>query len=63
MSHLLLRSNAFKWPGGEGELTFAGNKTTVLSRAQLPGSQDWGEVSVAREKSSSPLSPWNSTRT
>jgi hypothetical protein len=38
-----LRSNAFKWPGGEAELTFGGNKTTILSRAQMPGDQDWAE--------------------
>jgi hypothetical protein len=40
---LALRSNAFKWPGGEAELTFGGNKTTILSRAQMPGDQDWAE--------------------
>jgi len=40
---LTLRSNAFKWPGGEAELTFGGNKTTILSRAQIPGDQDWAE--------------------
>jgi hypothetical protein len=38
----------FKWPGGEEELTFAGNKTTVLSRAQLPGNQDWAEVRLGK---------------
>jgi hypothetical protein len=40
---LTLRSNAFKWPGGEEELTFAGNKTTILSRAQMSGDKDWAE--------------------
>jgi hypothetical protein len=45
---LTLRSNAFKWPGGQEELTFAGNKTTVLSRAQLPGGQDWAEAPLAK---------------
>ncbi len=45
---LTLRSNTFKWPGGEEELTFAGNKTTVLSRAQLPGGQDWAELPVGK---------------
>jgi hypothetical protein len=40
---LTLRSNVFKWPGGEAELTFGGNKTTILSRAQMPGDQDWVE--------------------
>jgi Beta-galactosidase len=45
---LTLRSNAFKWPGGEEELTYAGNKTTVLSRAQLPGDQDWVEKPLGK---------------
>jgi hypothetical protein len=40
---LTLRSNAFKWPGGEAELTFGGNKTTILSRAQMPEGEDWAE--------------------
>jgi hypothetical protein len=40
---LTLRSNAFNWPGGEAELTFAGSKTTMLSRAQTPGDHDWLE--------------------
>ncbi len=47
---LTLRSNAFKWPGGEAELTFAGNKTTVLSRAQMPGDQDWLEKPLGKGK-------------
>ena len=40
---LTLRSNTINWPGGEAELTFGGNKTTVLSRAQMPGDADWAE--------------------
>jgi hypothetical protein len=40
---LTLRNNLFQWAGGEEEFTFAGNKTTVLSRAQMPGDQDWVE--------------------
>ena len=47
---LTLRSNAFKWPGGEEEFTFAGNKTTVLSRAQMPGDQDWAEKPLGKGK-------------
>ena len=47
---LTLRSNTFKWPGGEAELTFGGNKTTVLSRAQMPGEQDWAERTVGKGK-------------
>ncbi len=47
---LTLRSNTFKWPGGEAELTFGGNKTTVLSRAQMPGNQDWAERPLGKGK-------------
>jgi hypothetical protein len=47
---LTLRSNTFKWPGGEAELTFGGNKTTVLSRAQMPGNQDWVERPLGKGK-------------
>jgi hypothetical protein len=45
---LNLRSNVFKWPGGEAELTFSGNKTTILSRAQMPGNQDWVERELGK---------------
>jgi Beta-galactosidase len=45
---LTLRSHAFKWPGGEAELTFGGNKTTILSRAQMPGDQDWAETPLGK---------------
>jgi Beta-galactosidase len=44
---LTLRNYAFKWAGGAEELTFAGNKTTILSRGSDP---DWQEVSVGRGK-------------
>jgi Beta-galactosidase len=47
---LTLRSNAFTWPGGEQELIFAGNKTTVLSRAQMPGGRDWLEQPLGKGK-------------
>jgi hypothetical protein len=47
---LTLRSHAFKWAGGEAELTFGGNKTTILSRAQMPGDQDWVEKPLGKGK-------------
>ena len=47
---LTLRSSTFKWPGGEAELTFGGDKTTVLSRAQMPGEQDWAERPLGKGK-------------
>ena len=45
---LTLRSNRFKWPGGEEELTFAGNKTTILSRAQMSEDKDWAEQPLGK---------------
>jgi Beta-galactosidase len=45
---LTLRSNLFRWPGGEEELTFAGNKTTVLTRAQISGDKDWVEQPLGK---------------
>ena len=45
---LTLRNNQFRWPGGEEEFVFAGNKTTVLSRAQLAGNQDWIEKPLGK---------------
>ncbi len=45
---LTLRSNHFKWPGGEEEFTFAGNKTTILSRAQMSGDKDWAELPLGK---------------
>jgi hypothetical protein len=47
---LTLRSNAFKWAEGEAELIFGGNKTTILSRAQMPGNQDWAEKPLGKGK-------------
>jgi hypothetical protein len=38
----------FKWPDGKEEFTFAGNKTTVLSRAQLSSNANWMEVSLGK---------------
>jgi hypothetical protein len=45
---LTLRSNTFQWPGGEEQLTFAGNKTTILSRAQISGGKDWIEQPLGK---------------
>lgn len=43
---LTIRRNVFKWPEGEEEFVFAGNKTTELNRAQLPSNADWIEMSL-----------------
>jgi Beta-galactosidase len=45
---LTLRDNRFHWSGGEAELTFGGSKTTVLSRAQIPGDQEWQEQPLGK---------------
>ena len=34
---LTLREQSMRFPGGEEQLSFSGNKTTFLSRAALPG--------------------------
>jgi hypothetical protein len=47
---LTLRNYQWTWPGGEDELTFAGNKTTVLSRAQMPGGKLWSETTLGKGK-------------
>ncbi len=47
---LTIRHNAFKWPGGEEHFTFSGNKTTLLSRAELPTSADWTEIPLGNGK-------------
>jgi len=47
---LMLRLNGFAWPGGQEEFIFAGNKTTVLSRAQTPGGRDWLEQPLGKGK-------------
>lgn len=45
---LTLRNNTFKWPGGEENLIYAGNKTTFLSLAQLPGEEHWVEKPLGK---------------
>jgi hypothetical protein len=40
---LTVRDTQFHFPGGDEALSFAGLKTTVLTRATLPNSEDWAE--------------------
>jgi hypothetical protein len=40
---LTLRENRMHWAGGDDAFAFTGMKTTVLSRAELPGGEDWVE--------------------
>jgi len=45
---LTVRDLLFHFPGGEETLNYAGNKTTVLSRAILPNGGDWEERQVGK---------------
>jgi hypothetical protein len=47
---LTLRDYLFHFPGGDERLSFSGNKTTALSRAALPNSEDWIEKSLGSGK-------------
>ena len=45
---LELREQSFHWPERTLNLTYSGMKTTVLSRATLPGNQDWAEQPLGK---------------
>jgi hypothetical protein len=47
---LELREQTFRWAGNPLTLAYGGMKTTVLSRAGLPGGQDWVERSLGKGK-------------
>lgn len=47
---LELRDQTFRWAGAPLTLTYGGMKTTTLSRADLPGGQDWVEKSLGKGK-------------
>jgi hypothetical protein len=47
---LTLRENRMHWPGGDDAFSFKGTTTTVLSRAQLPGGEDWVEKPLGKGK-------------
>jgi hypothetical protein len=38
------------FPGGDEPLSFSGDKTTYLSRATLPGGEDWSEAPLGKGK-------------
>ncbi|MGD0911025.1 MAG: hypothetical protein ABR928_03975 [Terracidiphilus sp.] len=44
------RDQQMQFPGGEEQLVFPGNKTTYLSRAELPNGGQWAEKAVGRGK-------------
>lgn len=45
---LELRDQTFTWAGKPLPLIYGGSKTTILSRAQLPGGEDWMEQPLGR---------------
>jgi hypothetical protein len=47
---LSIRDNSIHFPWGDESLSFTGNKTTVLSRAILPGGEDWIERPLGKGK-------------
>jgi hypothetical protein len=47
---LLLREQTFRWAGSTLALSYGGLKTTVLSRAALPGGEDWMEEPLGKGK-------------
>jgi hypothetical protein len=45
---LELRDETFEWAGDPLHLSYGGLKTTMLSRATLPGNKDWQEVNLGK---------------
>jgi hypothetical protein len=49
-SLLTLRDDILEWPSGKARLIFAGNKTTFLDRASLPGGRTFEEKALGQGK-------------
>jgi Beta-galactosidase len=47
---LNIRDHLMHFPGGDEQLSFPGDKTTYLSRAALPGGEDWSEAPLGKGK-------------
>lgn len=47
---LTVRGNLLKWPGGQALLTYGGEKTTYLDRAELPDGGAWVEKALGKGK-------------
>jgi hypothetical protein len=45
---LELREQQMHWPGGVLHLTYGGDRTTYLTQAQMPGGNQWAEVTLGR---------------
>ncbi len=44
------RDHLMHFPGGDEQIIFSGDKTTYLSRAALPGGEDWAEAPLGKGK-------------
>jgi hypothetical protein len=47
---LSIRDQLIHFPGGDESLSFSADKTTYLSRAVLPGGEDWSEAPLGKGK-------------
>jgi hypothetical protein len=47
---LTIRDQTVQFPGGSEPVSFGGNKTTVLSKAELPNGADWMEKPLGKGK-------------
>lgn len=47
---LEIRYPTFRWAGKPLPLIYGGQKTTILSRAEMPGGKQWAEVTLGRGK-------------
>lgn len=47
---LTIRNQAMQWPGGTLNLTYGGDKTTMLDRASMPGGKLWSETAYGKGK-------------
>jgi len=45
---LNVRDYLMRFPGGDEQLSFSGDKTTFLSRAVLPAGEDWTEIPLGK---------------
>ena len=45
---LTIRENLLKWPDGEAQLIYGGDKTTILNRAVLPDGGAWAEKTLGK---------------
>lgn len=47
---LQIREQMFRWAGEPLPLTYGGMKTTTLNRAEMPGEEQWAEITLGKGK-------------